>query len=87
MLEDFLKYQAKTTPHPLGLEIAKANGNYLYDTDGKSYLDFIAGVSACPLGHSHPNVIKQFKIRPTSICTLWFMENLSSLHLLNFAKN
>ena len=58
MLEDFLKYQAKTTPHPLGLEIAKANGNYLYDTDGKSYLDFIAGVSACPLGHSHPNVIK-----------------------------
>ena len=58
MLEDFLKYQAKTTPHPLGLKIAKANGNYLYDTDGKSYLDFIAGVSACPLGHSHPNVIK-----------------------------
>ena len=58
MLEDFLKYQAKTTPHPLGLEIAKADGNYLYDTDGKSYLDFIAGVSACPLGHSHPNVIK-----------------------------
>ena len=58
MLEDFLKYQAKTTPHPMGLEIAKASGNYLYDTDGKSYLDFIAGVSACPLGHSHPNVIK-----------------------------
>jgi acetylornithine/N-succinyldiaminopimelate aminotransferase len=58
MLEDFLKYQAKTSPHPMGLEIAKASGNYLYDTDGKSYLDFIAGVSACPLGHSHPNVIK-----------------------------
>ncbi len=58
MLKDFLKYQAKTTPHPLGLEIAKADGNYLYDTDGKSYLDFIAGVSACPLGHSHPSVIK-----------------------------
>ena len=58
MLEDFLKYQAKTSPYPMGLEIAKASGNYLYDTDGKSYLDFIAGVSACPLGHSHPNVIK-----------------------------
>ena len=58
MLEDFLKYQAKTNPHPMGLEIAKASGNYLYDTDGKSYLDFIAGVSACPLGHSNPNVIK-----------------------------
>ena len=58
MLEDFLKYQAKTTPHPMGLEIAKASGNYLYDIDGNSYLDFIAGVSACPIGHSHPNVTK-----------------------------
>ena len=58
MLKDFLKYQAKTTPYPMGLEIAKASGNYLYDIDGKSYLDFIAGVSACPLGHSHPSVTK-----------------------------
>ena len=58
MLEDFLKYQAKTNPHPLGLEISRANGNYLYDIDEKPYLDFVAGVSACPLGHSHPRVIK-----------------------------
>ena len=58
MLEDFLKYQAKTNPNPMGLEIANASGNYLYDVDGKSYLDFVAGVSACPLGHSHPNIIK-----------------------------
>ena len=50
MLEDFLKYQAKTTPHPLGLEIEHASGSYLYDTKGKSYLDFIAGVSALPIG-------------------------------------
>ena len=58
MLEDFLKYQAKTNPHPLGLEISRANGSYLYDIDEKPYLDFVAGVSACPLGHSHPRVIK-----------------------------
>ena len=58
MLEDFLKYQAKTNPHPLGLEISRANGSYLYDIDEKPYLDFVAGVSACPLGHSHPKVIK-----------------------------
>ena len=58
MLKDFLKYQAKTNPHPLGLEISRANGNYLYDIDEKPYLDFVAGVSACPLGHSHPRVIK-----------------------------
>ena len=61
MLEDFLKYQAKTTPHPLGLEIEYASGSYLYDTKGKSYLDFIAGVSALPLGHSHPKVVAALK--------------------------
>ena len=61
MLDDFLKYQAKTTPHPLGLEIKHASGSYLYDTKGKSYLDFVAGVSALPLGHSHPKVVTALK--------------------------
>ena len=61
MLEDFLKFQAKTTPHPLGLEIEYASGSYLYDTHGKSYLDFIAGVSALPLGRSYPKVVSALK--------------------------
>ena len=61
MLDDFLKYQAKTNPHPLGLEIKHASGSYLYDTKGKSYLDFVAGVSALPLGHSHPKVVTAVK--------------------------
>lgn len=55
---DFLRYQAKTTPHPLGLTISKAEGSYIYDHNGKAYLDFVAGVSACSLGHCHPKVIK-----------------------------
>ncbi len=58
MKSDFFKYQAQTSPHPLGLEISHANGNYVYDTNGKEYLDFIAGVSANSLGHNHPNVKK-----------------------------
>ena len=61
MIEDFLKYQAKTTPHPLGLEINSASGSFIFDTKGKSYLDFVAGVSALPLGHSHPKVISALK--------------------------
>jgi acetylornithine/succinyldiaminopimelate/putrescine aminotransferase len=55
---DFLTYQAQTSPHPLGLEISHAKGSYLYDTNGKEYLDFIAGVSANSLGHSHPKIKK-----------------------------
>ena len=56
MKSDFLTYQAQTTPHPLALEIKRAAGSYIYDTNGKQYLDFIAGVSACSLGHQHPKV-------------------------------
>lgn len=57
MNRDFLTYQAQTTPHPLGIEISHGKGSYLYDLKGKSYLDFIAGVSACSLGHCHPSVV------------------------------
>jgi acetylornithine/N-succinyldiaminopimelate aminotransferase len=61
MSQDFFKYQAQTTPHPLALEISHAKGSYIYTTNGKSYLDFVAGVSACSLGHSHPKVIEAIK--------------------------
>lgn len=61
MLSDFLKYQAQTTPHPLSMEISHASGSYIYDTDGNAHLDFVAGVSACPLGHSHPRVVQAVK--------------------------
>ena len=54
----FLKYQAQTTPHPLAMEISHAEGSYIYDTNNKAYLDFVAGVSACSLGHRHPKVLK-----------------------------
>ncbi len=57
MKEDFIKYQAQTTPHPLALEVSHAKGCYIITTDGKEHLDFIAGVSACTLGHSHPVVV------------------------------
>ena len=56
MKSDFLKYQAQTTPHPLAMEVDRAEGSYIYDTSGKRYLDFVAGVSACSLGHQNPRV-------------------------------
>jgi len=59
--KDFLTYQAQTTPHPLGLEVSSAKGSYIYSTDGKAHLDFVAGVSACSLGHSHPKIVKAIK--------------------------
>jgi acetylornithine/succinyldiaminopimelate/putrescine aminotransferase len=54
--KDFLTYQAQTTTTPLAIEISHAKGAFIYDTDNKSYLDFIAGVSANTLGHNHPKI-------------------------------
>jgi len=58
---DFLKYQAQTSPYPLGMEVSHAVGSYIYATDSKKYLDFVAGVSACALGHQHPRVNQAIK--------------------------
>lgn len=54
--ELFLRYQAQTSPEPLGLEMERAEGVYIYDTDDKKYLDLISGISVSNLGHRHPKV-------------------------------
>ena len=61
MTEDFFKHQAQTTPHPLGMEISYAEGSYIYDHKKTAYLDFVAGVSACSLGHRHPKIVAAIK--------------------------
>ena len=57
----FKKHQAQTFPFPSCLEVESAKGSYLYDVNGKAYLDFIAGVSACSLGHSNPIITDAVK--------------------------
>ncbi|MCC9043207.1 aspartate aminotransferase family protein [Myroides sp. M-43] len=61
MKEDFYKYQAQTSPNPLAMQVAYAKGSYIYDINNKAYLDFVAGVSACTLGHQHPKVNQAIK--------------------------
>ncbi|MGO4819351.1 aspartate aminotransferase family protein [Flavobacterium sp. W22_SRS_FP1] len=61
MNNDFIKYQAQTSPYPLGMQVSHAVGSYIYDTSNKKYLDFVAGVSACTLGHQHPRVNQAIK--------------------------
>lgn len=61
MKQEFFKYQAQTTSYAAGFEVEKAEGSYIYGKDGKAYLDFVAGVSANTLGHSHPKVVNAIK--------------------------
>ncbi len=54
----FLQHVAQTSDAPLALEIVKAEGMYMWDADGKQYMDLIAGISVCNVGHCHPKVVK-----------------------------
>lgn len=57
----FLQHVGQTSPFPLMLEIERAEGMYLYSTDGKAYLDLIAGIGVSGLGHCHPAVVSAAK--------------------------
>ena len=59
--EIFKKYQAQTFPNPSLLEIKEAKGSYITDINDKKYLDFVAGVSACSIGHSNDVIINAVK--------------------------
>jgi len=59
----FEKHLAPTSPFPLGLHIDHAKGIYLFDKNGKRYIDFIAGVGVSSVGHQHPNVVDAIKVQ------------------------
>ncbi|MDP4826082.1 MAG: aminotransferase class III-fold pyridoxal phosphate-dependent enzyme, partial [Flavobacteriales bacterium] len=57
----FDRHLAQTTRFPFALEIERANGIYLYDTQGKAYMDLISGVGVSAIGHSNPLVVNAIK--------------------------
>jgi acetylornithine/N-succinyldiaminopimelate aminotransferase len=54
----FFRHLAQTSDAPLALEIDRAEGIYLFDKTGKSYIDLISGISVSSIGHRHPHVLK-----------------------------
>ncbi len=57
----FLSHLAQTSPSPLMIEIAHAEGIYLYGAEGKKYIDLISGVNVSLLGHGNPRIKKAVK--------------------------
>ncbi|MCM5530162.1 aspartate aminotransferase family protein [Parasegetibacter sp. NRK P23] len=57
----FLQHVAQTSPAPLAIDVVKASGCTLWDADGKTYTDLIAGISVCNIGHCHPAVVQAVK--------------------------
>lgn len=57
----FLANNAQTTNFPLLLEFERAEGVYMYDQQGKAYVDLISGIGVSNLGHGNPRVITAIK--------------------------
>ncbi len=57
----FFANLAQTTDFPLAIEMERAEGAHIWDTDGNSYLDLISGISVSNVGHRHPKVTQAIK--------------------------
>lgn len=57
----FLDHIGQTSTAPVCLNIVKASGSKMWDADGKEYIDLIAGISVCNIGHCHPHVVEAIK--------------------------
>jgi acetylornithine/N-succinyldiaminopimelate aminotransferase len=55
--DNFERHLAQTSDAPIGLEIDHAEGSWIYTTDGRRYLDLIAGIGVSALGHGNPAVL------------------------------
>lgn len=59
--ELFYRFLGQTSSFPLGVEIERAEGVYMFGPDGKSYLDLISGISVSSIGHRHPRVVQAIR--------------------------
>ena len=57
----FHDHLAQTSPSPLALDIVHAEGCWLTARDGQRYLDLVAGLAVCNVGHRHPMVVAAIK--------------------------
>ena len=60
-VSSFLSLQGQTNPYPYLIDVASAEGIYIYDKSGKAYMDMIAGVAVSNVGHSHPKIKQAIK--------------------------
>jgi acetylornithine/succinyldiaminopimelate/putrescine aminotransferase len=61
--EYFFKHIAQTSDSPIAICVKKAKGEYIYDENGKAYLDCISGISVSNIGHQRSEVIEAIKLQ------------------------
>lgn len=55
------------------IALVKGKGSYVVDADGKQYLDFVAGIATCALGHCHEELVQVIREQSQK---LWHVSNL-----------
>jgi len=68
--------------HPLPVVLTKGKGIYVFDTDGKKYMDFLSAYSAMSHGHCHPRLLKALHKQSEQICVTsraFFNDRLGAL--------
>ncbi len=59
--EDWIKISQEVLAQTYGrlpVVLVKGQGCKVWDVEGKEYLDFVAGIGVCNLGHCHPKVVQ-----------------------------
>ncbi|MFN8275924.1 MAG: aminotransferase class III-fold pyridoxal phosphate-dependent enzyme [Chitinophagales bacterium] len=84
--ELFLQHVAQTSPAPLALEIERAAGMFLYDTQQRPILDLISGIAVANIGHSHPEVLEAIRIQSSKYLHLMVYGELVQTPQVQFAK-
>lgn len=82
----FLQHNAQTSTTPLLLEFVKAKGIYLIDSEGKKYIDLIAGIGVSNVGHCHDDVVSAVKQQAESYMHLMVYGEFVQSPQVNFAK-
>lgn len=82
----FLKHNAQTSPTPLLLEFVKAKGIYMYNSEGKAYIDLIAGIGVSNIGHCHPTVVEAVKKQAETYMHLMVYGEFVQSPQVDFAK-
>jgi acetylornithine/N-succinyldiaminopimelate aminotransferase len=82
----FFKNVGQTSPFPIALEVKRAEGVYIFDKDGKKYIDMISGISVSNLGHANEKIVRAIQEQTAKyIHTMVYGEHIQSPQI-EFAK-
>lgn len=82
----FLDHVGQTSDAPLAINMVKASGSKLWDVDGKEYIDLIAGISVCNIGHCHPKVVEAVQQQAAQYMHIMVYGELAETPQIAYAK-